>query len=44
MLYVLRLAAKGDQRVGVAAEHIADELGLATKKGSEVQVSAAFAE
>jgi restriction system protein len=28
MLPVLRLAAKGEQRVGIAAERIADELGL----------------
>ena len=28
MLPVLRLAAKGEQRVGVAAERIADDLGL----------------
>jgi hypothetical protein len=29
MLSVLRLAAKGEQRVGVAPERIADELGPA---------------
>ena len=33
MLSVLRLAAKGEQRIGVAPERIADELGLATKNG-----------
>jgi restriction system protein len=32
MLPVLRLAAKGEQRVGVAAECIADELGLSDEE------------
>ena len=32
MLPVLRLAAKGEQRVGVAAERIADELGLSDEE------------
>ena len=32
MLPVLRLAAKGEQRVGIAAERIADELGLSDEE------------
>jgi restriction system protein len=32
MLPVLRLAAKGEQRVGVAVERIADELGLSDEE------------
>ena len=32
MLPVLQLAAKGEQRVGVAAERIADELGLSNEE------------